>query len=232
MKRRAVLMTMAMTPLLALSNPAQAATLPRTTIIVEPHPDDAVLRLTAYILGRTQAGDRMILLGCSSGGASSLADSRGWSTGYECTFREAEQAAAWSALTNGNGQIVHLHQRDFGVDVNTVRNTINNLVAQYTPQSSIVEVYAAAHPTDASGSADIDHRNVCRAVHESNAPIKRYAREPLSFSRGNYVVPSGMMNSAKIADAMHSFGNASVRRLFDKLRSNKYASRTAQWDGR
>lgn len=80
------------------------------TYVVSPHPDDETLRLAGFVtwLRHRHPERQVVLVAIGDGGGSSRARKMGWSPEYEREYRRSEQAAAWSALTGGAGEIVRV----------------------------------------------------------------------------------------------------------------------------
>lgn len=232
-RRAAIGGALAVTVMSLMRTPAQAST-PKITLVVEPHPDDTPIRLIRYVAQTIAVrGDLPILIAASSGGGSAVARGLGWSPEHEREYRMAEQARVWSALTGGTGQIIRLNQWDLQVKERAVRDAINRVVADHP--GSTVEAYAAAHSTDRTGTADVDHRAVAEAVRLSKAPIKRWALEPGSFTKGNYTAAKTPANVRNVVDRRIQlafdaswFGRKSASSLFRALQDSNFQNRVVQ----
>lgn len=129
---------------------------PIITVIYAPHPGDEVLFLSGYVQHALARGDQLILVSMTDGEAASLYSGIPVSSGPPPTayadtvlgaVRLADQEEGWSALTDGNGTIQHLHLPDWlsreADGVNIIKNTAETLNAL----GPSVEHYACAHPT-------------------------------------------------------------------------------------
>ncbi|MGB3858705.1 MAG: PIG-L family deacetylase [Ornithinimicrobium sp.] len=194
------------------------------TYVVSPHPDDETLRLAGYVTRlRARTRGRLVLVAIGDGGASAVARSMGWSPGYEREFRRAEQAAAWSALTGGTGEIVRVGLQDNTYTAEEVRDALvplNNKRARFI---------VAAHEQDYHS----DHRAVVAGVRLLEPAYVRFALAPLMTGAGKVYKPSEVsLDAASIAVAAYkNFGQRSVVEEFRALVDSGYQSRVVEWSG-
>lgn len=196
-----------------------AAVLSRpVTYVVSPHPDDETLRLAAYIpwlCARTS--HPVVLVAVSDGGASQRARIKGWTEAYEQEFRRSEQAAAWSALTAGAGQIIRLGLPDGNVQVADVRKALKKLDRRGA------RWVVAAHPEDGHP----DHRAVAGAVRGLGHRVVRFSLGTLMSGEAALYRPTrSTSDQIQIAVAAYEqFGRQSVKDEFSALRRSGYVSR-------
>lgn len=194
------------------------------TYVVSPHPDDETLRLTGYVTRlRERTRGRLVLVAIGDGGASSRARKMGWSPDYEREFRRAEQAAAWSALTGGTGEIIRVGLWDGTYTAEQVRDALiplNNKRARF---------YVAAHEQDYHP----DHRAVVAGVRLLDPAHARFSLSPLMTGQGKTYRPSeSSVDGASIAAAAYqNFGHLSVPTEFRALAKAGYRSRVTEWSG-
>ncbi len=185
--------------------------------MVSPHPDDETLRLAGYVTRlRARTRGRLVLVAISDGGASARARRMGWSPDYEREFRRAEQAAAWSALTGGRGEIIRVGLPDGGVIAEEVRDALAPLNKRGARFS------VAAHQDDYHP----DHRAVVAGVHLLDPAHARFSLSPLMTGTGKTYKPSASSADAvSIAVAAYqNFGHLSVADEFRALAKVGYRS--------
>ncbi|WP_192796565.1 PIG-L deacetylase family protein [Serinicoccus kebangsaanensis] len=190
------------------------------TYIVSPHPDDETLRLSGYVTWiRANDPHRLVLVAVGDGGGSKRARRMGWPPDYEKEYRRAEQAAAWSALTGGQGSILRLGMPDGNYAAKEVRDSLAPLVK---PDAHFV---LAAHPDDYHS----DHLACVEGLRRLSAGGKMFARSPLSPGRHDDVrfdPPSQYLPSAEVAAEFYrGFGHISVPPEFKALKASHYSSR-------
>ena len=200
---------------LALAPAAEAAT-GRTTVVYSPHPDDDVLRLSAYINFAADRGDRMILVAVTDGGASGVRTKLGFTVPQFEAVRRAEQAAAWSYLTRGKGEIIRLSLPDGGVTGAPITAIARSL------EGPGVEHYVAANAADYHR----DHQATVSAVKNAGLATARAAR-PVGATDGSlYTVPSSRLwDVARASAAYREVGWVSVSSSFADLAATNYSSR-------
>jgi LmbE family N-acetylglucosaminyl deacetylase len=215
----AAALCLAMTVAVGFAPRGQAAT-PITTVIVTPHPDDEVLRLTGYVRHAAHRGDRLILVAVTDGGATGIRTKLGLSVDQLKAVRRAEQAAAWSYLTD-HGDIIRLGLEDG--DVPAHKDLITSRLKELAGQYPGAQFYVAARLDDFHA----DHRAVAEAVRDTGARVVRYSRAATDTGNGTvYRPPAGYEWGAARADAAYTeVGHASVAPSFDALRNGGYASR-------
>ncbi len=194
------------------------------TYVVSPHPDDETLRLAGYITRlRERTHGRLVLVAISDGGASSRARKMGWSPDYEREFRRAEQAAAWSALTGGRGEIIRVGLHDSTVTAEEVRDALAPL------NKRRARFYVAAHEEDYHP----DHRAVVSGVRLLRPAHVRFSLSPLMTGKGKIYRPSdSSVDGVSIAAAAYkNFGELSVPKEFRALADAGYRSRVTEWSG-
>lgn len=192
------------------------------TYVVSPHPDDETLRLAGYVTRlRERTRGRLVLVAISDGGASARARKMGWSSDYEREFRRAEQAAAWSALTGGRGEIIRVGLPDGGVTAEDVRDALAPL------NKKGARFYVAAHDEDYHP----DHRAVAGGVRLLDPAHARFSLSPLMKGTGKTYTPSEHSGDAvAIAVAAYqNFGHLSVADEFRALAKAGYRSRVTEW---
>jgi len=191
------------------------------TYVVSPHPDDETLRLSGY-LGRVREATRrrLVLVAVTDGGASGRARRMGWSPEYEQEFRRAEQAAAWSALTGGTGEIIRLGLREGDLTPERVRDALAPL------NSRRAWFYAAAHQEDYHP----DHRAVAAGLRLLEPAHAYFSLSPLMKGKGRVYRPrESTADSVSIAVAAYRhFGQLSVRAEFRALAEKGYRSRITE----
>jgi LmbE family N-acetylglucosaminyl deacetylase len=191
---------------------------PIVTYVVSPHPDDETLRLAGYVRRRYErTHGRLVLVAITDGGASGQARKKGWSPEYEREYRRAEQAAAWSAVTGGTGEIIRVGLSDNAVTAEDVRDALAPLS---TPRARFC---IAAHPEDYHR----DHRAVVAGVRLLDPAHVRFSLSPLMTGDAQVSRPKGQAADAvKIAvDAYQGFGHISVPAEFRALVRSGYRSR-------
>lgn len=207
----------------------------RTTYVIAPHPDDETLRATGYITWlRGRRDNRFVLVAVSDGGNSSLSRRRGWTPEQEQAYRRTEQAAAWAAMTGGEGEIVRLGIPDGGITAEAVVRAVHARLPEILGPG--VEVVVACHMDDYHA----DHQAVAQAFRElaprrlsfSLAPLMKSPRNPDHLLRE--VAPSAQsLAAAQIAhDAYAGFGQRSVRKEFASLVTQGFRSRLTSPDQR
>ena len=196
--------------------PATEATNGRTTVVYAPHPDDDVLRLSAYINFAADRGDRMILVAVTDGGASGVRTKLGFTVPQFEAVRRAEQAAAWSYLTRGRGEIIRLGLPDGGVTGAPITAAARSL------EGPGVEHYVAANAADYHR----DHQATVASVKNAGLATVRAAR-PVGATDGSlYTVPANRMwDVARASAAYREAGWVSVPSSFSALAASGYASR-------
>lgn len=196
--------------------PATEATNGRTTVVYSPHPDDDVLRLSAYINFAADRGDRMILIAVTDGGASGVRAKLGFTVPQLEAVRRAEQAAAWSYLTRGKGEIIRLGLPDGGVTGAPITAVARSL------EGPGVEHYVAANAADYHR----DHQATVAAVKNAGLATVRAAR-PVGATDGSlYTVPSSRLwDVARASAAYREVGWVSVSSSFANLAATNYSSR-------
>ncbi len=194
------------------------------TYVVSPHPDDETLRLAGYITRlRQRTQGRLVLVAMSDGGASSRARKMGWSPDYEREFRRAEQAAAWSALTGGTGEIIRVGLQDNTFTAEEVRDALVPL------NKKRAQFYVAAHEEDYHP----DHRAVAAGVRLLDPAHARFSLGPLMTGTGKIYRPSdSSVDAVSIAVAAYkNFGQLSVPEEFRALAKAGCRSRVTEWSG-
>ena len=196
--------------------PASATTSGRTTVVYSPHPDDDVLRLSAYINFAADRGDRMILVAITDGGASGVRTRLGFTVPQFEAVRRAEQAAAWSYLTHGKGEIIRLGLPDGEVTGAPITAVARSL------EGPGVEHYIAANAADYHR----DHQTTVAAVKNAGLAVVRAAR-PVGYTGGTlYTVPaSHIWDVARASAAYREVGWVSVSSSFTNLAADNYSSR-------
>lgn len=183
-------------------------------VVVAPHPDDEVLRLTGYVLQARDRGDDLVLVAVTDGEASG-ARPPSWSREHLVSVRTREQDTAWSLLTRGAGSVVRLGLPDGGLAENAVRDALRPVLDAHPGA-----VVAAASDVD---DEHPDHRVVARAVRGLAGAASRTARPPGHPGGKRWDCPD--TRAAEAADDSYSpFGHRSVPGLFDDLRAARYAS--------
>ncbi|MGC1207035.1 MAG: PIG-L family deacetylase [Ornithinimicrobium sp.] len=189
--------------------------------VISPHPDDETLRLAGLVtaLRHNRAG-RLILVAIGDGGGSAQARRMGWSPDYEREYRRAEQAAAWSALTGGTGEIIRLGLWDRTHTPEVVRDALAPLVTKRA------QFYVAAHEDDYHP----DHLAVVEGARLLNAEFVRFSLAPLMEGEGKIYTPKpDSIDAVMIAvGAYEGFGQLSVRKEFRALREAGYRSRVTE----
>ncbi|MGB7448834.1 MAG: PIG-L family deacetylase [Ornithinimicrobium sp.] len=191
------------------------------TYVVSPHPDDETLRLSGYVSRvRERTERRLVLVAITDGGASNVARKMGWSPDYEREFRRAEQAAAWSALTGGKGEIIRCGLRDGAVTPEAVRDALaplNNKRAWF---------YLAAHEEDYHP----DHRAVVAGARLLDPAHVYFSLSPLMTGKGKVFKPrSSSADAVSIAVAAYQhYGHLSVRNEFRALARRGHRSRVTE----
>lgn len=195
--------------------------MPQTTIVYSPHPDDETLRLSSYISFAEQRGDNLILVSVSGGGSSSIRDTFCWTSGMLIDHRVIEQKHAWSALTKGRGQIIHLNIPDGEVlaSVKTITSLANDLEMKYSAAGP-VEHYVAAKDDDVHS----DHRAVVQGVRSSSAKIVRVSFEPGKVGGSVYKNTYNPSGTLAAYNAYRSIGHLSVPTLFQHLKNSGFSS--------
>lgn len=218
MSRRPLLTALLLALGLALT-PAAEASSGRTTVVYSPHPDDDVLRLAAYVSFAADRGDRMILVAVTDGGASGVRTRLGFTVPQFEAVRRAEQAAAWSYLTHGEGEIIRLGLPDGGVTGAPITATARSL------EGPGVEHYVAANAADYHR----DHQATVAAVKDAGVAVVRAAR-PVGYTGGTvYTVPADRVwDVARASAAYREVGWVSVSSSFADLASAGYVSRVGQ----
>lgn len=147
----------------------------------------------------------------------------GWSPDYEREFRRAEQAAAWSALTGGTGEIIRVGLADNAYTAEEVHDALIPL------NKKRAQFYVAAHEEDYHP----DHRAVVAGVRRRNPAYARFSISPLMKDKGKIYRPSeGSVDAASIAVATYqNFGQLSVAKEFRALANAGYRSRVTEWSG-
>ena len=196
--------------------PAAEATTGRTTVVYSPHPDDDMLRLSAYINFAADRGDRMILVAVTDGGASGVRTALGFTVPQFEAVRRAEQAAAWSYLTRGKGEIIRLGLPDGGVTGAPITAVARSL------EGPGVEHYVAANAADYHR----DHQATVAAAKNAGLATVRTAR-PVGATNGSlYTVPSSRLwDVARASAAYREVGWVSVPSSFANLAAANYSSR-------
>lgn len=196
--------------------PATEATNGRTTVVYAPHPDDDVLRLSAYINFAADRGDRMILVAVTDGGASGVRTKLGFTVPQFEAVRRAEQAAAWSYLTRGRGEIIRLGLPDGGVTGAPITAAARSL------EGPGVEHYVAANAADYHR----DHQVTVAAVKNAGLATVRAAR-PVGATDGSLytVSPGRLWDVARASTAYREVGWVSVSSSFANLAATNYSSR-------
>ena len=196
--------------------PAAEATTGRTTVVYSPHPDDDMLRLSAYINFAADRGDRMILVAVTDGGASGVRTALGFTVPQFEAVRRAEQAAAWSYLTRGKGEIIRLGLPDGGVTGAPITAVARSL------EGPGVEHYVAANAADYHR----DHQATVAAAKNAGLATVRTAR-PVGATNGSlYTVPSSRLwDVARASAAYREVGWVSVPSSFANLAATNYSSR-------
>jgi len=191
------------------------------TYVVSPHPDDETLRLAGYLARmRERTQRRLVLVAVTDGGASSRARRMGWSPDYEREFRRAEQAAAWSALTGGKGEIIRVGLADGEVTAQAVREALAPL------NSKRAWFYVAAHDQDYHP----DHRAVAAGARLLDPAHLYFSLSPLMKGKGTVYKPRASATDAvTIAVAAYQhYGQLSVRKEFRALVTRGYRSRVTE----
>lgn len=196
--------------------PATEAANGRTTVVYAPHPDDEVSRLSAYISFAADRGDRMILVAITDGGATGARLKLGFTVPQVEAVRRAEQAAAWSYLTRGKGEIIRLGLPDGGVTGTQITAIARSL------EGPGVEHYIAANAADYHR----DHQTTVAAVKSAGLSVVRAAR-PMGYTGGTlYTVPSNRMwDVARASAAYREVGWVSAYSVFADLAATNYSSR-------
>lgn len=192
----------------------------RTTIVYSPHPDDETLRLSGYVTFCAARGDRLILVAVTDGGSTGLIKEWGWTSPMMMAHRKLEQENAWTAASNGTGQIIRLGISDGSVSANVSVITAKavELDKQYGPD---VEHYAACTDSDYHP----DHKAVITGLRAAPVRVIRSSASPEDASSGGntYLPPAGLGESnARLArDAYKAIGWRSVPDLFTTLDNNR-----------
>lgn len=192
------------------------------TYVVSPHPDDETLRLAGVVARlRERTQGRLVLVAISDGGASARARQMGWSPECEREFRRAEQAAAWSALTGGTGEIIRVGLPDNTVTAEEVRDALAPL------NTKGAQFYVAAHERDYHP----DHCAVVAGVRLLEPVRARFSLAPLMTGTGKIHRPSASSADAvSIAVAAYKdFGQLSAGNEFRALAEAGYRSRVTEW---
>lgn len=193
----------------------------RTTVIYTPHPDDETLRLTSYTLLCRERGDDLVLVAVTDGEGSAVRSRFGWTKTQLAQARRAEQAAAWSYLTGGRGEIIRLGLPDGGVY--SRRGAVTAIARQMEALGPDVEHYVAARPDD----HHTDHRAVAQAVAASGNRVVRYGQEPGLPGGTRNPLPSGTLWDARRAHGAYSeVGQTSTPALFAALEAANFQSYT------
>ena len=179
--------------------PATEAANGRTTVVYSPHPDDETLRLSAYISFAADRGDRMILVAITDGGASGVRAALGFAVPQLEAVRRAEQAASWSYLTRGKGEIIRLGLPDGGVTGAPITAVARSL------EGPGVEHYVAANAADYHR----DHQATVAAVKNAGLAVVRAAR-PVGHTDGTLYTVDGNRAPAEvyasISEILHGIG--------------------------
>lgn len=192
---------------------------PRVTVIYSPHPDDETLRLSGYISYAAARGDKLILVAATDGGGTSLCQKWGWTSSNMMGHRKLEQSTAFSALTNGTGQIIRLGISDGNVRASmaTITAKASELEALYAANG--IEHYVAAKDNDVHD----DHKAVVEAVRASDANIVRVSQEP-GVKTGMRYAPADLADAKYAHGTYRLIGWVSVPTLFDALAAQNYES--------
>lgn len=207
----------------------------RTVYVVSPHPDDEVLRTAGYVTwSRTRRDQRYVLVAVTDGGSSSLSRRVGWTREQEQSYRRAEQAVAWSAMTGGEGEVVRLGLPDGALTPETVVGAVRTTLPELL--GSRVEVVVASHPDDYHP----DHLAVAQAFRElapqrlsfSLSPLMDPPVDPRHLVR-QVAPPPELLAAVQLAhDAYAGFGQRSVREEFAALAEQGFRSRITSPDQR
>lgn len=194
----------------------------RYTIVYAPHQDDETLRLTGYIrsIKALRPQEKYILVAVTDGEASGTRGSMGLSVSQFKAIRRAEQAAAWSYLTD-DGEVIRLGLPDGGVSGHKekIAAVARELEARYGRGN--VEHYAACRTDDYHA----DHRAVAEALRDAGLRVVRYSRQPGESGGTAYRPTAGYLWGAeRAAEAYREAGQRSVPEYFRALRDSGYAS--------
>lgn len=195
-----------------------------TTLIVTPHPDDEVLRLSPYIQFARDRGEQLVLVAVTDGGSTKMGPAEGLTKAQVEVRRRAEQIGTWSALTRGKGIIRNLGITDGTITPATARSGVQSVLQSF-PDAD--EVYVAAHRSDQTS----DHLAVAEGM-KGIAPVVRWAFDPrfTTTSPGVSYRPRNNTDRSEIEDALSAYWwtlgpRSSVPFLVQALRDNDYLCR-------
>lgn len=214
--------------LLSQATPALASQ--RTTVVLSPHPDDEVIRLSHYSAIAADRGDRMILVQATDGGATSVGRRLGLTPKETTRFRYREQDSAWSWLTDGRGEVVRLGLPDGGAGASSIYSAVKKIMAN----SAAPELYVATWHYDRSTSVSADkHRDHIACVDAgrrlgNEGYVVRYAIHPSANQRGTTYFRRTVQQQLRVEGAVASYqpiGRRSTSNLDYVLNTSNRVSR-------
>lgn len=155
----------------------------KTTWILIPHQDDALIRMSAYICYAADQGDEMRFLCATDGGATVVRKRLGLTYDQTVRYRNREQDHALAWLTDGKGAPVTRPMLPDGkATVRQVRAVLERELraATYTPEL-YVATWLPDHKESVSADKHPDHRAVIQAsldVGKAHGLVVRAARHP------------------------------------------------------
>lgn len=217
--RRLTLLGALALPILATAVPAAAAP-GRTTIVLSPHQDDEVVRLSHYTTIAADRGDRMILAQATDGAATYVGSRLGLTGQQTSDWRHREQASAWSWLTDGRGTIERLGEPDGAASSDRIYAGVREIVNANSDTQ--VEVYVATwhHDRATSVSADkhTDHVACVKAARRlgKEGVVVRYAVHPTATQKGYSYYARNLQQELRVqaaVDAYRVIGRRSTKNL-------------------
>ena len=116
------------------------------TAVLAPHQDDEVLRLSGYITHMTDRGDSIALVTATDGAATSVGPRLGLTPREVTRIRDAEQEAAWHALTDGRGPVpVRLGLPDGGAEPGAIYRAVRRALEAMQGRP---ELYVSTYPPE------------------------------------------------------------------------------------
>lgn len=189
LSRRSILIGSGVTALSAAVGPySSASAAARTTIILSPHQDDEVARLSHYSTIAADRGDRMILVQVTDGAATRAGRTLGLTPRQVTSFRNREQRHAWEWLTDGRGEVVYLNLPDGGAHQDDIYSGVSSVIGAGVPAGT--EIYVATYhydrPQTVSADRHTDHVATVDAARRLGADglVVRYALHPTAVKSG------------------------------------------------
>lgn len=194
----------------------------RITYVFVPHPDDAVIRLSHYLVFAAHRGDRIVIVTITDGSSTSVRNRLGLTRKEITRVRYIEQEAAMRFLTDGKAEFIRLGYQDGSARWIDIYDDMRGIIGSPAQGK---EIYVASwhhdSPESVHGDKHTDHVAAVLAAREfaEEGHVVRYGRHPLSkATRGTKYFAASTVDKLMVEGAVNAYRPIGWRSVPEELR--------------